>query len=131
MLSNLPPDVQAYVVSLVFGLSAPLLIFGMLRLPLRHFLAAIFASEPIEQFWMRLVLVVLVASGISQAVGFQPDKAAATNFVALIWNVADQIRHILDSLLWAMLCLFLPLLLAYTILHAGRRKNEAKESKEV
>ena len=131
MLRNLPPDAQAYVLTLVFGVAAPLLIYGMLRLPLRHFLASIFGSAAIEQFWMRVVLVVLLATGVAQAIGYHPDKAAAADFVALLWNVGDEIKNILDSLILAMLGLFLPLLLAYTILHAGRPRKETADSKEV
>jgi hypothetical protein len=114
------PDVQAYLVVLFFGVSAPMVIFWMLYLPLCQFLAEIFRSKKVEQFWVRLIVVVLVSTGVSQAVGYQPAAAVSTNFVALVWNLAEQIRSVLEALLWSMLATFLPLLLAYTILHAGR-----------
>jgi len=130
MTSNLPADAQAYLIALFFGVSAPLIVFWMLHLPLRHFLSEIFRSPPVEQFWIRLVVVVLVCSGLSAAVGFRPDAAAAANFVALIWNLADEFRAILDGILYSMLALFLPLLLSYTILHAGRFRALPAERKE-
>jgi len=122
-MSQLPTDAQAYVIALFFGVSAPLIVFWMLHLPLRHFLAEIFRSPPVEQFWIRLVLVVLVCAGLSAAVGFKPDAAVAANFVALIWNLADEFSSIIDGILYSMLALFLPLLLSYTILHAGRGRS--------
>ena len=120
MISGMPTDVQAYAIALFFGVAAPMVVFWMLHLPLRHFLSEIFRSPPVEQFWLRLVIVVLVCAGLSAAVGFRPDVAVAANFVALIWNLADEFRSILDNILYSMFALFLPLLLAYTILHAGR-----------
>ena len=129
-MQNLPADVQAYVIVLAFGVAAPLLIFWMLHPPLRNFLKEIFHSEPVEQFWIRLILVVLVSSGLSPAVGYSPSPAGASNFVALIWNLADQYHNVLDRILLSMLLIFLPLLLAYTILHAGQRSGAAAQSRE-
>jgi len=123
------PDVQAYLIVLFFGVCAPMVIFWMLYLPLCHFLGEIFRSKEVEQFWIRLIVVVLVSAGISQAVAYQPAAAASTNFIVLVWNLADQIRAILDALLWAMLATFLPLLLSYTILHAGRFKSDSASNK--
>lgn len=130
MTSNLPADAQAYLIALFFGVAAPLIVFWMLHLPLRHFLSEIFRSPPVEQFWLRLVIVVLVCAGLSATVGYRPDKAVFSNFVALIWNLADQFQAILYGILSSLFGLFLPLLLTYTILHAGRFRATTAERKE-
>lgn len=130
MLSNLSADAQAYVLALFFGTAAPLLVFWLLHVPLRSFLAEIFRSPTVEQFWVRLVIVVLVCSGLSATVGYRPTGLAATDFVALIWNLAEQFQSILYGILFSLFGLFLPLLLAYTILYAGRFRAAPVEKKE-
>jgi len=122
-MSSLPADVQIYLVSLVVGLTAPALIFWMLYEPLSHFLAAIFGRRDIERFWLRVTLMVLYAGTFSAAVGFHPDEAVNDDFVAMIWNLGDQLQSILQALLWSLLALFLPLLLSYTVLHVGRDRT--------
>ena len=131
MLSGLSADAQAYFVALFFGTTAPLVVFWMLHLPLRSFLAEIFRSPAVEQFWIRLVIVVLVCSGLSATVGYRPSGLVATDFVALIWNLGEQFQSILYGILYSLFGLFLPLLLAYTILHAGRFRAAAAERKEL
>ncbi len=130
MLSGMSADVQAYVLALFFGTAAPLVVFWMLHLPLRSFLAEIFHSPAVEQFWIRLVIVVLVCSGLSATVGYRPSGLVAIDFVALIWNLGEQFQSILYGILFSLFGLFLPLLLAYTILHAGRYRAAAAERKE-
>jgi hypothetical protein len=127
--SGFSADVQAYILALFFGTAAPLLVFWMLHLPLRSFLAEIFQSPAVEQFWIRLVIVVLVCSGLSSTVGYRPSGLVTLDFVALIWNLGEQFQSILYGILFSLFGLFLPLLLAYTILHAGRHRANAVERK--
>jgi len=128
MFEGFPVDVQAYVFSLVVGITAPLLLFGMLRMPLRHFLHAIFHSAAIERFWLRVVFLALLIGSLSSAVGYWPSDSADEDFIVLIWNLADQVQSILQTLLFSMIALFLPLLLSYTILHV--RRDRGKEQTE-
>jgi hypothetical protein len=119
-LDYLPTELRAYLFSLGVAVAAPLLVYWMLRVPLAHFLAAIFRQADIETFWKRVVLLVLVGWTLSSSVAYKPDPAVATEYVALIWNVADQVKLALEALLYAMFALFMPLLLSYTILNVGR-----------
>ncbi len=114
-------EVQVYVFGLALGIAVPLLLFWLLHRPLREFLKEIFHSAPIEQFWMRVVLVGFLASTLSVAVVFKAEVASKSDEVALFFNVADKFKQMLDSLIFAMLTIFLPLLAAYTILHMPRR----------
>ncbi len=116
-------EMQAYVFSLIFGLSVPLVVYWMLRPSLHHFLSAIFQNPGIESFWKRVVLLVFVLSSFAVGVGFTPDAAISGDMAALVWNVADQVQMMLDALLWSIFGLFLPLLLSYTILHVGRDRT--------
>ncbi len=120
MFDRLPPEVQVYLFSLGVGLSAPVLVYWMLRGVLGHFLQAIFRNRDIERFWMRVVLLVLLAGALSKAVTYKADSDVLSDYVAIIFSLSDQVQAILESLLWTMLALFLPLLLSYTILHVGR-----------
>jgi hypothetical protein len=52
---------------------------------------------------------------------FKAEVASKSDEVALFFNVADKFKQMLDSLIFAMLAIFLPLLAAYTILHMPRR----------
>ena len=97
----------------------------MLRAPLRRFLHDIFVCEEIERFWLRVVLIVMIGSSMSAAIAYRPDGAILADFVAIIFSFADRCQLILQNLLWSVAVLFLPLLAAYTVLHAGRRKDQA------
>lgn len=131
MFESFSVDVQAYVFSLVVGITAPLLLFGMLRTPLRHFLHAIFYNTAIERFWIRVVLIAMLIGSVSTAVGYCPADLADEDFIVLIWNLADEVQSILQTLLFSMVVLFLPLLLSYTILHMRRdRSSVPDEDKE-
>jgi hypothetical protein len=130
MFESFSVDVQAYVFSLVVGITAPLLLFGMLRMPLRHFLHAIFYSAAIERFWLRVVFLAMLIGSLSTAVGYSPADLADEDFIVLIWNLADQVQSILQTLLFSMIALFLPLLLSYTILHVRLRGREPTEDNE-
>jgi hypothetical protein len=123
MFDRLPPEIQVYLFSLGVGLSAPLLVYWMLRGVLGHFLQAIFRNRDIERFWMRVVLLVLLAGALSKAVTYKASSDVLSDYVAIIFSLSDQVQAILESLLWTMLALFLPLLLSYTILHVGRDKS--------
>ncbi len=125
MLAAVPIEIQVYVFGLAFGIAVPLLVFWLLHRPLREFLKAIFHSRAIEQFWLRVVLLGFLASTLSVAVIFQTDQTAKTDEIALYFNVADKLKQMLDSLIFAMLAIFLPLLAAYTILHVPRRETPA------
>ena len=127
MFERFPVDVQVYLISLVIGACAPLLLFGMLQASLRHFLRAIFHNAAIERFWLRVVFLALLIGALSTAVGYHPDDSVGEDFIALIWNLAEQMQSILYSLLLSMFVLFLPLLLSYTILHV-RRNHDATDA---
>lgn len=126
MFANLPVAFQAYVISLFVGLAVPLFTYWLLRRPLRHFLQAIFENVAIERFWMRLVLLVILLSTFSAAVGYEPNDEVGEDFVVLVWNLADQTQSVLQSLVFALFMLFLPLLLSYTILHVGSPRGRTK-----
>jgi hypothetical protein len=121
MLASLPIEVQVYAFGMMLGFAVPFLLFWFLHRPLRAFLKEIFHSPPIEEFWLRVVLIGFLASTLSVAITFQTAAASKTDEVALFFNVADKLKQMLDSLIYAMLALFLPLLAAYTILHMPRR----------
>ena len=129
MLDNLPVDAQAYLFTLLLGICAPLVLFWMLRLPLRQFLTAIFRDRGIERFWLRVVLLVLLCQSLAVSVGYQPDPGATLDDVALVWNVADQVQSILQSVVFSMFGLFLPLLLSYTILYVGRDRTAKPDTR--
>ena len=124
MFETLPVDAQAYLFTLLLGICAPLVLFWMLRVPLSQFLTAIFRDAGIERFWLRVVLLVLLCQSLAVSVGYQPDPGATLDDVALVWNMADQVQSILQSVVFSMFGLFLPLLLSFTILHIGRERVE-------
>jgi hypothetical protein len=124
MRASLPIEVQVYAFGMMLGFAVPFLLFWFLLRPLREFLNEIFNSPAIEEFWLRVVLIGFLASTLSVAVVFQPADASKADEVALFFNVADKFKQMLDSLIYAMLAIFLPLLAAYTILHMSRRGGE-------
>jgi hypothetical protein len=130
MLGASPIEVQVYAFGLALGIAVPLLLFWLLHRPLRAFLKEIFRSPAIEQFWMRVVLVGFLASTLSVAVIFKPEDASKSDEVALFFNVADKLKMMLDSLIFAMLMIFLPLLAAYTILHMPRRDTKPQPEEQ-
>lgn len=122
MFEYLPVEVQVYILGIFLGLSIPLVLYWFLYQPLKQFLREIFASPPVEQFWLRVVLIGFVAGTMSVALVFRPVAAATVDETALFFNVADNCKQMLDSLAMSMLVIFLPLLAAYTILHLPRRR---------
>jgi hypothetical protein len=127
MFDRLPIEIQVYAFSLVFGLAAPLLIYWMIRPPLARFLAAIFAEGPIEVFWSRLIVLVLVLLALSGAIAYRPDSGVLADNVALVFSLADSVQLILERLLFGLIALFLPLLATYTILHAAAARTKPRE----
>ncbi len=126
MFERLPIEIQVYLFSLLFGVAAPLLVYWMIRPALRHFLAAIFADPRIEAFWLRLIVLVLLLAAFSAAVQYRPDSGVLDDSVALVFSLADSVQAILVALLSALVFLFLPLLLTYTVLvAAGARAKPA------
>jgi len=119
MFERLPIEIQVYLFSLLLGTAAPLLIYWMIRPALRHFLAAIFAAEKIEAFWLRLIVLVLMLASLSAAVRYRPDGGVLDDNVALVFSLADSVQSILEVLLYCLVALFLPLLAAYTVLFAA------------
>ena len=123
MFSGLSVEAQVYLAVMLVGVSSPLLVYWMLRAPLRQFLHDIFICAEIERFWLRVVLIVMIGSSMSAAIAYRPDSTIVGDFIAMIFSFADRCQLILQSLLWSIAVLFLPLLAAYTVLHAGRRKD--------
>ncbi len=124
MFEALPVEVQVYITGMFLGVAIPLVIFWLLNRPLREFLKEIFHSPPVEQFWVRVVLLGFLVSTLSVALVFRPLDPATTDDVALFFNVADNCKQMLDGLIFSMLVIFLPLLAAYTILHVPRRMQQ-------
>jgi hypothetical protein len=124
MFEALPVPIQVYLFSLFLGVAAPLLMFWMIYHALRHFLAAIFADNKIEGFWLRLIVLVLTLAALSAAVRYRPDSAVLNDGVALVFSLADSVQAILEVLLYALLALFVPLLATYTILHATGARSK-------
>ncbi|MBI2826471.1 MAG: hypothetical protein HYX69_17475 [Planctomycetia bacterium] len=114
-------DAQTFMFGIVLGIVFPLLLYWLLYRPLHEFLKEIFHSPAIEQFWLRVVLIGFLASTLAVAVVFQPPDATRTDEVAFLFYIGDRCKQMLDSLIFAMLTIFLPLLAAYTILHVRRR----------
>lgn len=127
MFERLPIEIQVYLFSLLFGAAAPLLIYWMIRPALRHFLAAIFADERIEAFWLRLIVLVLVLAALSAAVRYRPDSGVLADNVALVFSLADSVQSILEVLLFALIALFLPLLATYAVLVAAGARARSRE----
>lgn len=127
MFERLPIEIQVYLFSLIFGVAAPLLIYWMIRPPLARFLAAIFADGAIESFWARLIVLVLVLSTLSAAIRYRPDSGVLADNVALVFSLADSVQSILELLLYALIALFLPLLLTYTVLHAAGTRSKTRD----
>ena len=123
MADFLPVDAQLYLVSLLVGVSVPLVICWHLYEPLTEFLKSIFRNPGIERFWMRVVVLVFFTNCLAAAVGFQPVDVASQDYIALIWNLADQVQWILYAVVWSVFGLFLPLLIAFTVLHFGRDRH--------
>ncbi len=123
MFERLPIEIQVYLFSLLFGAASPLLIYWMIRPALRHFLAALFADERIEAFWLRLIVLVLVLAALPAAVRYRPDGGVLDDSVALVFSLADSVQGILEVLLYALIALFLPLLATYTIIVAARGRG--------
>lgn len=115
-------ELRAYLSVQCFALCTSLVLYWLLAQPLSHFLRVIFAHAGVEQFWRRVVLWVLIASSLSHSLPYRPTDDIATNYIALVWHVADALKATLDGLLWGVFGVFLPLLLSYTVLHAGRRR---------
>ena len=127
MFEALPVQIQVYLFSLLLGMAGPLLIFWMLYPALRHFLASIFSDAKIESFWLRLIVLVLVLAALSAAVRYRPDPAVMADSVALVFSLADSVQGVLETLLYALFALFLPLLATYTILHAKGSRGRAEK----
>ncbi len=127
MFEFLPVPISVYCFSLVLGVTAPLLIFFMLRPALKHFLASIFADARIEAFWQQVILLVMLLSALSAAVRYRPDVALLADSVALTFSLADSVQTILEMLLYAVFALFLPLLATYAVLHATRARTPRGE----
>ncbi|MBX7165654.1 MAG: hypothetical protein K1X74_04840 [Pirellulales bacterium] len=121
MPSGLSVEIQLYLAGLAIAFAAPLFVFWLLAPSLAHFLRAIFAQPEVERFWKRLTIIVFVAASVSSGIAYHPDASANSDLAVLTWSFADQVKQTLDNLLWAMLAIFLPLLLAYMVLYAGRR----------
>ena len=122
MFEFLPVEIQVYCFSLLFGLAAPLLIYWMVYSALCHFLASIFADPKIESFWRRLIVLVLLLASLASAVMYRPQSGVLDDSVALVFSLADSVQLILQSILYTLVALFLPLLATYTILHATRTR---------
>jgi hypothetical protein len=120
MFEWLPIPLQVYLFSLVLGTALPLIIFWMIRPALVHFLTAIFREEPIVAFWQRQILLVLLLAGLAAAVRYRASADVLSDAVAIVFSASDALQAILENVLYALFALFLPLLLAYTVLHAGR-----------
>ena len=127
MADLLPVGAQIYLVSLLLGVSVPLVVCWHLHEPLTEFLKSIFRDRGIERFWIRVVVLVFFTNCLAAAVGYRPVDAVDQDYVALVWNLADQVQWILYAVVWSMFGLFLPLLISYTILHFGRDRNATTE----
>jgi hypothetical protein len=56
-------------------------------------------------------------------VTFRASADVLLDSVAIVFSISDALQQILSSLLLALVGLFLPLLLAYTVLNAGRART--------
>ncbi len=128
MFEWLPIPLQVYLCSIVMGIALPLVIYWMIRRALAHFLTAIFRDELIVAFWLRQVLLVLLLAGLSSAVRYRATADVLLDSVAIVFSMSDSLQEILSNVLFALFGLFLPLLLAYTVLHAGRRSTAPNSS---
>jgi hypothetical protein len=128
MFEWLPIPLQIYLVSLLIGVALPLFIFWMLRPALTHFLSAIFIEASIVRYWLLQIAMVLVLSGLAAAVRYRVDGNVLQDGVAIIFSLSDSLQAILDNLLYTLFALFLPLLIAYMVLNAGRDRTRVGQA---
>jgi hypothetical protein len=120
MFEWLPIPLQVYLFSLVLGVALPLVILWMMWRALSHFLTAIFREKPIVWFWQLQIGLVLVLAGLAAAVRYRATEDVLQDAVAIVFSVSDSLQAILENVLYALFAMFLPLLLAYMVLNAGR-----------
>ena len=120
MFQWLPIPLQVYLFGVLIGVALPLFLFWMMRRALTHFLSAIFVEPAIVWFWQLLIAMVLVLSGLAAAVRYRASEDVLQDDVAIFFSVSDTLQAILENVLYTLLALFLPLLVAYTVIHAGR-----------
>ncbi len=125
MFQWLPIPLQVYLFSVVIGVALPLFIFWMMRRALTHFLSAIFLDAAIVGFWQLQIVVVLVLAGLAAAVRYRASEDVLQDTVAIIFSVSDSLQVILESILYTLFALFLPLLVAYMVLNAGRNPTRS------
>ncbi len=123
MFQWLPIPLQVYLFSLLIGIALPLFLFWMMRRALTHFLSAIFVDAAIVWFWQLLIVMVLVLTGLAAAVRYRASEDVLQDDVAIIFSVSDALQAILENVLYALFALFLPLLVAYMVVNAGRDRS--------
>lgn len=125
MFQWLPIPLQVYLFSVVIGVALPLIIFWMMRRALSHFLSAIFCDAAIVRFWQLQIVLVLILAGLAAAVRYRATEEVLQDSVAIIFSVSDSLQVILENVLYTLFALFLPLLLAYIVLNAGRDRTRS------
>jgi hypothetical protein len=120
MFEWLPIPLQVYLLSLLIGVAVPAFIFWMLRPALRHFLTAIFQDAAIVRFWLLQIVLVLVLAGTAAGVRYRAREDVLQDEVAIVFSISDALQAVLENVLYALFALFLPLLVAYMVLNAGR-----------
>jgi hypothetical protein len=124
MFQWLPIPLQVYLFSLLMGVALPLFLFWMMRRALTHFLSAIFVEAAIVRFWQLLIAMVLVLAGLAAAVRYRSSEDVLQDDVAIIFSVSDALQAILENVLYTLFALFLPLLVAYMVVNAGRDRTQ-------
>jgi len=130
MFEWMPLTLQVYLCAIVIGIALPLMIFWMVYRALAHFLAAIFHDALIVRFWSRQFLLVLMLAGLGPAIRYRPEEPVLHDSVAIVFSMADSLQEILSGVLLALFGLLLPLLFAFTILHAGKKQPAVAERPE-
>jgi hypothetical protein len=123
MFQWLPIPLQVYLFSLLIGVALPLFLFWMMRRALTHFLSAIFVEAAIVRFWQLLIAMVLVLTGLAAAVRYRASEDVLQDDVAIIFSVSDALQAILENMLFTLFALFVPLLVAYMVVNAGRDRS--------
>lgn len=120
MFQWLPIPLQVYLFGVLIGVALPLFLFWMMRRALTHFLSAIFVDAAIVWFWQLLIAMVLVLAGLAAAVRYRASEDVLQDDVAIFFSVSDALQAILENVLYTLFALFLPLLVAYMVVNAGR-----------
>ena len=115
-------NVIGYLLQLVLMLGLALWIYRLLQPSLRALLAQVFGSPEGPEFYMRVLLLVLVFSSLSEAINDRSwDQDPGEPFIEYVWNFTSTFSGVLEN----MGTFFIVFLVLVTILAAVARRRPA------